>query len=48
MERVMSPDNITLFECSLTDNVSINKGFVITWILHKIFMFYNKVNSVAG
>ncbi len=23
------------------------KSFIITWILHQIFMFYNKVNSVA-
>ena len=25
-----------------------NNGFIITWILHQIFMFHNKVNSVAG
>ena len=28
--------------------VETSKGFIITWILHQIFMFSNKVNSIAG
>ena len=26
----------------------LNNGCIIAWILDQIFMFYNKVNSVAG